>query len=79
MNATGPGEFDLIERIRQLLPDAGDTVVVPPGDDCAAVRVAPGRLQLLTCDALVEGRHFRREWTTPYRLGRKLAAINLSD
>lgn len=74
-----PGEFDLIDRIRDLLPAAPDDLAIGPGDDCAGVRIAGGRLLLLTCDALVEGRHFSREYIGPYDLGRRLAAVNLSD
>ena len=36
-------------------------VVVPPGDDCAAVRVAPGRLLLLAVDQVVGDRHYHLE------------------
>src|ERR671936_1363964 len=34
---------------------------------------------VVTQDALVEGVHFRLEWTTPRELGYKAAAVNLSD
>ncbi len=30
-------------------------------------------------DLLVEGRHFRREWSSPYDVGRRAAAQNLAD
>jgi thiamine-monophosphate kinase len=32
-----------------------------------------------TTDLLVEGRHFRLDWSTPYDVGRKAAAQNLAD
>ena len=32
-----------------------------------------------TTDLLVDGRHFRRDWSTPYDIGRKAAAQNLAD
>ena len=32
-----------------------------------------------TTDLLVDGRHFRRDWSTPYDVGRKAAAQNLAD
>ncbi|GAA4613275.1 thiamine-phosphate kinase [Actinoallomurus liliacearum] len=49
-----------------------------PGDDAAIVR-APGGRVVATTDLLVEGRHFRRDWSPPYDIGRKAAAQNLAD
>lgn len=77
--AKRPGEFELIDRIRSFLPGSTPGVVIGPGDDCAAVEARPGRLHLLTCDAMVEGRHFERRHSEPRDLGARLAAINLSD
>lgn len=74
-----PGEFELIDRIVRALPEKPSGIVIGPGDDCAGVEVAPGRLLLLTCDTLVEGKHFSRRYLGPYDLGRRLAAVNLSD
>ncbi len=48
------------------------------GDDCAVVE-EDGKFLLLTTDALVEGVHFSQRYFSPYYLGRKLAAVNLSD
>jgi thiamine-monophosphate kinase len=39
----------------------------------------PGTLVLATCDSQVEGRHFLRSRIAPEHLGRRLAAVNLSD
>jgi thiamine-monophosphate kinase len=73
------GERAMIERIRTLLPRAGSDVLIGPGDDCAAIASADGGLLLLTCDVLVEDRHFTRASIGPRDLGRRLAAVNLSD
>ena len=72
------GEFGLVERIRHLLPRASDALL-GIGDDCAALRPREGRDLLLTTDLLVEGVDFTMQTITPFRLGRKTMAVNLSD
>jgi len=56
----------------------GPAVELGPGDDAALVTVQGGRV-IATTDVLVEGRHFRRDWSGPYDIGRKAAAQNLAD
>jgi len=73
------GEFRLIERLAGRLPPARPDVVVGIGDDVAVIAVAPDRYLLATCDVQVAGVHFLPRACDPYRLGRKAAAINLSD
>jgi thiamine-monophosphate kinase len=73
------GEFGLIERIAGALPPTSDGVVVGVGDDVAVLRTDGENYLLATCDIQVEGVHFLRDVIGPYRLGRKAAAINLSD
>jgi thiamine-monophosphate kinase len=70
------GEFGLIARVVTDLDD--ERVLVGPGDDGAVVAVPDGRV-VVTCDMLVEGRHFRRDWATPVDIGRKAAAASLAD
>ena len=48
------------------------------GDDCAVLRVGEG-VWLASCDASLEGVHFRRDWATPEDIGWKAAASALSD
>lgn len=69
------GEFGLIERL--VRPSRRETLVVGIGDD-AAVMETSGKL-VLTTDMLVEGDHFRTEWSTPRQIGRKAMASNISD
>jgi thiamine-monophosphate kinase len=73
------GEFALIERLAARLGAVRSDVVVGIGDDVAAVEVAPDRLLLITCDVQVGGSHFLEDRCDPRRLGRKAAAINVSD
>lgn len=74
------GEFALIERLRTLLGLEPDPrVLLGIGDDTAALRPHEGKILLLTCDTQVEGTHFRRDRMSAYELGRRAAAVNLSD
>jgi len=57
---------------------AGKHTLLGPGDDAAVVSAPDGRV-VATTDLLVDGRHFRRDWSTPYDIGRKAAAQNLAD
>ena len=71
------GEFGLIDRITAGAGD-GAGVLVGPGDDTAVVTAPDGRVAV-TCDVLVEGTHFRRDWSTAVDIGRKAAAASLAD
>jgi thiamine-monophosphate kinase len=51
---------------------------VGPGDDAAVLRTTDGRV-VVTTDVLVEGRHFRRDWSSAEDIGHKAAAANLAD
>lgn len=71
------GEFGLIEQVARPARQ-GPSVLLGPGDD-AAVVAAPDRRVVASMDLLVEGRHFRRDWSSGYQIGRKAAAQNLAD
>lgn len=73
------GEFGLIARIARLAGTAAAGAELGIGDDTAVLDTGGERLLLATIDIQVEGRHFLRERTDAYRLGRRTAAINLSD
>jgi thiamine-monophosphate kinase len=78
MKLTEIGEFGLIKAI-SIVADKGEGVVRGIGDDAAVLRPSPGMVLLVTTDLLLEGVHFRLEFTDPYRLGQKALAVNLSD
>lgn len=71
------GEFGLIDRIARRAAQ-GAAVLLGPGDDAAVVAAPDGRVVAST-DLLLEGRHFRTDWSTGYQVGRKAAAQNLAD
>ncbi|MGQ9750939.1 thiamine-phosphate kinase [Desulfosoma sp.] len=73
------GEFGLIERLRQLVPSPLSSIHVGIGDDVAVLRSTSGRLLLATCDTQIEGIHFLNATMPPRLLGRRAAAVNLSD
>ncbi|RBO96815.1 thiamine-phosphate kinase [Nocardia puris] len=53
-------------------------VLLGPGDDAALIAAPDGRF-VVTTDMLVEGRHFRRDWSGPRDIGRKAIAQNAAD
>jgi thiamine-monophosphate kinase len=71
------GEFGVIARV---LARSGTAALadVGPGDDAAVLRTPDGRVVACT-DVLVEGRHFRRDWSSGADVGHKAAAANLAD
>lgn len=70
------GEFSLIAQITADLPSSPE-VLLGPGDDAAALRI--GGPVLTSVDLLVEGVHFRRDWSSATEIGRKAVAVNVAD
>jgi len=71
------GEFELISRYFTRRSDRSD-VIRGVGDDGAVLHVPPGMQLVVTTDTLVNGVHFPEE-TSPYDIGWKCLAVNLSD
>jgi len=76
------GEFGLIRRIRPLLAAEGirpKRVVVGIGDDAASFLPRSGYELLVTCDSMVEGRHYPPGFIGGFDLGRRAMTSNISD
>lgn len=70
-------EAEALAAITPLLP-AGSHTLLGPGDDSAVVALSDPRVVIST-DTMIEGPDFRAEWSTPFDLGWKVAAVNLAD
>ncbi|MBW1674587.1 MAG: thiamine-phosphate kinase, partial [Deltaproteobacteria bacterium] len=73
------GEFGFIETIKEECTATLKNVIKGIGDDCAVFGPSSGRVLLVTTDMLVEDIHFLKAKITPYQLGWKSIAVNLSD
>jgi thiamine-monophosphate kinase len=73
------GEFGLIDKLTANIGDHSNGVMVGPGDDAAVLAIQTGHLLLATCDSQIEGVHFRLDWSAPADIGKRAAAVNLSD
>ncbi len=75
-------ERDFISQIRLTDIYKHRQVVKGIGDDCAVFRTTNSnstQLALVSTDTLMEGVHFDLNWHPPEALGRKAAAVNISD
>jgi thiamine-monophosphate kinase len=80
MDIGGIGEFSLIASIRRRMEGRYPPEVARGiGDDCAVLQPQPGMEWVITTDTQVEDVHFRRAWLTPYQIGWRSMAVNLSD
>ena len=73
------GEFGLIEQIRRQFGDIAHQGMIGIGDDCAILPQGNGLSWVVTTDMLVEEVHFLRAHISPFDLGYKSLAVNLSD
>ncbi|MBE3573460.1 MAG: thiamine-phosphate kinase [Moorella humiferrea] len=73
------GEFGLIQRIQEGCLVKPERVLQGIGDDAAVLHTGGDHLLLASTDMLVEGIHFTLETATPFEIGYKAVAVNISD
>jgi len=70
-------EAQVIELLAEVFASADSRVLIGIGDDAALV--SGSSQQILTTDIAVEGVHFRTDWSSPYEIGKRIAAANIAD
>lgn len=76
------GEFGVIDRLDELIRREGvqaPRLSLGIGDDAACFRPKEGYELLVTCDSMVEGRHYLPTHILPHDLGRRAMVLNISD
>jgi thiamine-monophosphate kinase len=73
------GEFGLINRISKNFTQGLPPEITGIGDDCAIIPFNDKYALLVTTDMLIEDQHFLKKKISPYELGYKSLAVNLSD
>ncbi len=71
------GEFDLINDMVKRWSNSG--VLGDIGDDAALLPFGDDAYQAVTTDMLIQGRHFKPEWSSWADIGYKAIAVNFSD
>ena len=72
-------EFALIDKLTQHGINDSRYVKVGVGDDCAVYDTPRNVDQLVSTDMMVEGIHFSESTTSPFDVGHRLGAANISD
>lgn len=70
-------EAQVLIELAKIFARPDSRVVVGIGDDAAVITTS--HRTVVTTDMAVEGVHFRREWSTAFDIGRRIAAANLAD
>lgn len=70
-------EDDFLACIASLFPNSHALLALGRGDDCAEI-ICPPQMAVST-DLFVEDIHFRRAYFSPFEIGYKAMAVNISD
>lgn len=73
------GEEQIIAQLRKAFNTNTSKDILGIGDDCAVIPVSENLSQVVTTDALIEDVHFIKNKISPFDLGFKSLAVNLSD
>lgn len=73
------GEFGVIDLLSRNIRPRHAWVQTGIGDDCAVLDMGGGQSLLVTTDMLIERVHFLAQKITPFQLGWKSLAVNISD
>ncbi len=73
------GEFGFIDRFKPHFNDLLNEGLMGIGDDCAIIHANDEEDYIITTDLLMEDVHFIRDSISPFQLGYKSLAVNLSD
>lgn len=70
-------EDDYLSLIASLFPNTHESLILGRGDDCAEIACPPQ--MAVSTDLFVENVHFRRSYFSPFEIGYKALAVNISD
>lgn len=72
------GEDTILALLEKYFPNSHETFCMGRGDDCALIHI-PHKLLAITSDIFAQNAHFRTRYFTPYEIGYKSLAVNISD
>ncbi|MEK4563939.1 thiamine-phosphate kinase [Alkalihalobacillus sp. FSL R5-0424] len=71
-------EFEFIDQIKPASHHQ-PSLVMGIGDDAAVYASTEGMREVVCVDTMIEGVHFTKDTLSPFQIGRKALAINVSD
>ena len=76
-NCEFSSEEDFLKFLDEFFPLKNKGVILGRGDDCALIK--PPEKMLISSDIFLEGIHFDKKYFSPYHIGYKALAVNISD